>query len=237
MGARIRNNPSFGFSPGSMLVTTNNKVSILISDDGQSLSEQIVSLTMESGLNVVGIVDKGEKAVESYFRLKPEVVLLSFNMKSMNGIDTAQIIKGGDPDAKVILLTDASSPSLMAMSLNAGVRGICMNSTASERIIAGIKCVVSGEVWIDENFLTPLFKEDSGRTASSDELAIQAAKLSERELDVLQLVSKGYSNRKIGEELFISVETVKSHLKRIMERLSANDRTEAAVKAVRLNLL
>lgn len=128
----------------------------------------------------------------------------------------------------------------MSDAISAGARGICLSETKTERIRVGIDCVVNGEVWLDEAILCPLLCNRFNEQVASKRNPIQLPqeyRLTEREISVLQLVSSGYSNKRIASELYISVETVKSHLRRIMERLSASDRTEAAVKAIRANIL
>lgn len=225
-----------------MFAKNENVISILVSDDHESLSEQVINLGISNDINILSIVDKGRKAVEAYFRLNPDIVLLNFESKEIDGIQTTEVIRKGDPQARVIIMTELANPIVMARSLEVGARGLCLKSTSTNRIRNGIDFVMRGEVWIDENVLQPLIQEALQESSASDINYVQNAEgekayLSSREIDVLHLVAKGYSNKMIGEELFISVETVKSHIRRIKERLSAADRTEAAVKAVRAKLL
>ena len=192
-----------------MFSITEEKLSVLISDDYQSVSEQIVNLSVLADLNIVGLVDQSEKAIEAYFRLKPDVVLLSYKMHSMNGIETARVIREGDANAQIIMFTGVSDAGVMASALSAGVRGICLSDTDTERIRVGIDCVVRGEVWLDENLLEIVM---NGELVSSNDTALTKDKalekpvpisLSDRELSVLKLVSEGYSNKRIAKSCLL----------------------------------
>lgn len=223
-----------------MFVQPKKNISVLISDNHTLVSEQVVNLGILSDLDIVALVDKGEKAVEAFFRLKPDIALINYRMRYINGIETTRMIREVDPEAAVILFADQYSPQIVTDAIRVGARGVCLSNTSTKRIRVGIDCVVRGEVWVDEEILNPLLSESV--STSADPMAQTQTepapfKLSEREINVLTLVSNGYSNKRIASELYISVETVKSHLRRIMDRLSASDRTEAAVKAVRANLL
>ena len=240
-------------------------VSVLIVDPYKNVSLRVANLSVMKSLRIVALVDRADKAVDTYFRLKPDVVLLDYNSRLQEGIQTTRAIMSGDPEAAVIVLLDRVDSFALFGALNAGARGVCLNSADTSRMRAGIGCVSKGDTWIDSCLLQPLVTATLGSQLSfggspepgGSEAAVQGARiaraeqlskdfagseqpgelLSERELNVLKLVAEGYSNKRIATELMISRDTVKSHLKKIMRRLEVSDRTEAAVKAIRLELI
>lgn len=228
-------------SSRSMTKDTNKPVSVLLVDDHTGLSKQTAGLGVLKDLSIVALVDTSVKALETYDRLRPDIVILLCKAAGPDTISLVEDLRQEHEGAQVIMLMDVCDPDIMTRALEAGVRGICLKSTSSRRIRVGIECILKGEVWFDEGLLKPLITSTrkavkladvSENWAESTEVV-----LTNRQRHILSLVSQGYSNKKIGALLFVSHETVKSHLQRIMERLAANDRTEAVVKAIKLDLI
>ncbi|MGD9681606.1 MAG: DNA-binding response regulator [Candidatus Obscuribacterales bacterium] len=194
-------------------------------------------MSLIKDLRIVALVDRPDKALESYERLRPDIVIL-VSKTGTDSVDLVSEICKRQEDARVIMLMERGSPTIMTSALEAGVRGIGLTRTSSRRIRVGIDCILSGEVWFDEGLLKPLITRKAAKVTICDPLEESLdIVLTDRQRSILSLVSQGYSNKKIGTLLFLSHETVKSHLQRVMGRLAASDRTEAVVKAIRLNLI
>lgn len=219
----------------------NTPVSVLLVDDHPGLSKQTASLSLVKDLKVVALVDRPAKALEAFERLRPDIVVLACKTAGIDAVELVRDMCRQFDGAQVILLVERYNPYIMTSAMEAGVRGICLKSTSSRRIRVGIDCILKGEVWFDEGLLKPLIT-DTCKAAGLPEDTEQGSDptdvvLTDRQRHILSLVSQGYSNKKIGASMFLSHETVKSHLQRIMDRLAARDRTEAVVKAIRLNLI
>lgn len=239
MGLTPRQHPVL--SSRSMTKDTNKPVSVLLVDDHTGVSKQTAGLGLLKDLSIVALVDRSVKALETYGRLRPDIVILLCKTAWPDTINLVEDLCQEHEGAQVIMLMDVCDPDIMTKALEAGVRGICLKSTSSRRIRVGIECILKGEIWFDEGLLKPLITSirKSVKLADVSENRAESTEvlLTDRQRHILSLVSQGYSNKKIGSLLFVSHETVKSHLQRIMERLAANDRTEAVVKAIKLDLI
>ena len=160
-------------------------------------------------------------------------------MPVMNGLTAAKAISSNCPETKIIILTSDNSEHEILSAFSAGANGYCLKNIEDERLIAAIHSVAKGDFWIDSAIaggilnLLPL-QDKTARLVDSIENKFD---LSEREKQVLTLIVEGKTNQVIASNLHLSVDTIKSHLKSIMDKLSVNDRTQAAVKAVREGLI
>lgn len=197
-------------------------------------------------IKIVSEVDNGKEAVDRVGLVRPDVILMDVTMPVMDGIEATDHILSRYKDAKVIMLTSDGSERTVMAALSCGASGYCLKDVSPDRLFAGIRLVHEGDVWIDSAVAKVIVKEtdspepgkittkrsSAGMPAIKSNKAVQT-ELSEREQEVLSLIVEGFSNQKIADQLHISIDTVKTHIRHIMEKLSVSDRTQAAVKAIR----
>jgi two-component system, NarL family, response regulator len=172
-------------------------------------------------LAVVGEAGDGPGAVAAWSTLRPDVTLMDMRLPGMDGTEVITAIRLREPGAKFIMLTSFDTRADVETAVAAGAMGFLLKDTSFQEILAAIRRVHGGRSALDPAFLD--------RVAPVTGMP----PLSRRELEVLQLVAHGYRNQQVATELDVSVSTVKFHLNRIMEKLGAQDRTEAAMMAVR----
>lgn len=215
------------------------QIKVLITDDSNQVRRGLAMLlsTVE-GFEVVGQAINGRQALELTDSVQPDVVLMDVGMPVMDGIEACQQLKERFAHVKIIMLTSHESDDDVLASLAAGANGYCLKEADLERLIVAIKAVASGDLWLDSqiaekiNMLARLQQPTDGKSP----LKIFEA-LSKRELEILNLVVEGFTNQAIAERLSIGIETVKTHVKHIMDKLAVDDRTKMAVKAIRSGLV
>lgn len=218
---------------------------LLVEDHPVSRTGIRYLLSGVADFEIVGEGENGLQAVELARALRPDVVLMDVAMPLMNGIDAARtLLQENSSKTKVIMLTAYDSEQDIYASLTAGAHGYCLKDTDAERLCGAIRSVASGDIWLDagiaDKFLQGLKSAYSMKSSQSD--ASQDAKknvsqLSARESEVLTLLVQGLSNQEIANRLVIGRETVKTHIRHIMEKLAVSDRTQAAVKALKEGLI
>lgn len=214
-------------------------------------------LTRTSDIKVIAEAGNGEDAVKLAHELKPNLVLMDVGMPVMDGIEAAKIIREKDPDIHVVMLTSHDNERDIFASLSAGAAGYCLKDVAPERLYAAIRCVNSGDVWLDSNIANKVIKKyspaqtkqaaneiqtEATAQIKSKEIAANTESklvepLSSRELEVLNLIVEGLSNQEIADKLIISLATAKTHVRNILNKLAVDDRTQAAVSAMRRGLV
>ncbi|MEO8475988.1 MAG: response regulator transcription factor [Actinomycetota bacterium] len=178
---------------------------------------------------VVGEASSGEEAVERARELSPDVVFMDVRMPGMDGIEATRRIRQAAPTTKVILITIDESRGAISEAIQAGVSGYLLKDASPDTLVDAAKNAIEGNAVIHPQ-LTKTFIEEV-RLSDSD--VPRAAPLSKREREILQKVADGATTRQVASELGISPHTVKTHLERIFEKLSANDRAQAVAIAIR----
>jgi DNA-binding NarL/FixJ family response regulator len=199
---------------------------ILTVDDHPLFREGVRALIMgQPNLEIVGEASSGREAVEQYRSRKPDITLMDLQMPGMSGIDTILAIRNEYPDAKIIVLTTHVGDAYARRALDAGARAYVLKSTARKDLLNTIRDVHRGLRHVESNVAT--------------ELAFQQhnSDLTDREIAVLSLIADGNSNRDVGAALGIQEETVKSHVKVILGKLDARDRTHAVTTAMRRGII
>jgi DNA-binding NarL/FixJ family response regulator len=208
-------------------------------------------IEQDQDIKVIGEAKDGEEGMELCNTLNPDIILMDVNMPILNGIEAAKRISANSSTVKIIMLTSIGNEEEIRASLTAGANGYCLKDINDSRLIAAIKGVTGGDIWLDSSIAGSLLQTNQKQSNESqvshtdgDHKAGRDGnnqsslyKLSEREMQIINLIVEGKTNQKIASELFLSVDTVKSHLKTIMDKLSVSDRTQAAVKAVREGLI
>ena len=204
----------------------NRKVKVLIADDHFVVRTGIASiLSFEDDIEVVGETDNGVTAVEMAVERKPDVVLMDLQMPRMDGAEATVKIVQSLPGAKVLILTTFGDSAEMKKALDGGAAGALVKSSSPDEIIATIRKVASGE-----RIVCPEIMHSVSERAEVPEL-------SPRQIEILNLVAKGLSNKEIAEVAGVSLETVKDHIRKILERMGASSRTEAAALALEMHLI
>lgn len=195
-------------------------------------------LADEPDIEVVGEAADGIEAVARVRELTPDVAIMDVRMPRATGIEAARTIGTAVPETKVIMLTVSDDASDLYEAVRAGVNGYLLKEVAIGEVADAVRAVAAGHSLVSPSMASKLFTEFSALADGADERRQSTApRLTERELDVLKLVAKGLSNREIGAELFIAENTVKNHVRNVLEKLQLHSRMEAVVYAMREKLL
>ncbi len=214
-----------------------DKIKVLIVDDHPLVREGLVKiLSMEDNIQVVGEAENGEHAVELAFKISPDIILMDINMPVINGIEATKMIKGQRPEIEIIALTIHDQEEYLFELIRAGVSGYVLKDISPDLLVKTIVGVYKGESFIPPSLMAKMFAEFS-RLSSLSSQHNKPMGLTKREVEVLRLVALGDSNRTIAEKLFISEKTVKNHLTSIFQKLRVNDRTQAAIRAVKSKIV
>ncbi len=189
-------------------------------------------LEREKDLEVVGEASDGEEAVKLVSELKPAVVLMDIVMPKLSGIEATKQIKQVSPATIVLILTAHSDIRYILGLLEAGASGYLLKSARGNEIIGAIRAVCSGESVLDPVITRKLLERAVG-TAKETGNAKERGTLSQREVEILRLASKGMSNKDIANALFLSLRTVKAHLTNIFNKMGVGCRTDAILKGLR----
>lgn len=218
------------------------QLKVLIAEDHELTSNGLVfSLEKMSDLKVIAEAKNGKEAVRLAEEMQPSIVLMDLVMPLMDGIEATQQIKSRFPHMKVVILTSHQDDQEVFAALAAGAHAYCLKDIELDRLIQVIKMVSEGSIWLDPAIADLVMKSSFMKTkpASSQPATRQQynTELTEREMEVLRLLAAGKSNKDIAEELMISTNTTKAHVGSIIQKLAVDDRTQAALKAVREGLV
>ena len=209
---------------------------LVIADDHElSRAGLRAMLTGQRGLEVVGEAANGREALALCRRLQPDLALIDVRMPEMDGLATCRSIKQECPGTSVILITVYEKSEYLIEALKAGAAGFVLKDITQPELITSIRRVLRRESLLNSDVVVRLLGHLDGETSSPEDLLPK--QLSEREYEVLRLLAQGKTNPEIGQELTISMGTVKIHVEHILAKLRVSDRTQAAVRAVELGLL
>ena len=208
-----------------------HEIRVLICDDHAVVREGLRALlATEADLSVVGEAGDGENALYAYRDLKPDVTLLDMVMPRMNGVETVQAIRAEFPNAHILVLTSFSDDDLVFPAIKAGALGYLLKDSSPEELVRAIRDVNRGEASLHPSIARRLIQE---LNSPSITLPPTQEPLTEREMEVLRLVAKGYSNEEIGDALVVSERTARGHVSSILGKLHLANRTQAALYALR----
>lgn len=206
-------------------------IRIVIADDHPLIREGLRRiLEFEDGIEVVAEVGDGQGAINVARSMNFDILLMDLNMPGVNGLEAGRVIRREYPNIGILVLTIDDSDEKVFQVLQLGVAGYLLKDVDSKTLIQSIRKVYAGEPILSPSVTGKLLDQISQPSPSKDTCG-----LSEREMEILHYVVKGASNREIGTSLFISEKTVKNHLSSIYRKLAVDDRTQAALKAVKLN--
>lgn|SRR5690625_93331 len=209
-------------------------IQVLLVDDQELFRRGVkMVLSVESGLDLIE-ADDGAAALELVAAQAPDVVLLDIKMPGKSGVEVCAAIKELSPTTGIIMLTASEEESDLYESIRSGASGYLLkDSSTFDQVAEAVRLVAQGQSLINPQMATKLLEEFVTISRGSE----QAPALTRRELEVLRSVARGSSNRQIAEELVIAENTVKNHIRNILEKLQLKSRVEAAMYAVRTNLV
>lgn len=209
-------------------------ISVMIVDDHKMIREGLKRiLEFEGEVQVIEEADNGQECLNKLKTAKPDIILLDINMPVMNGIETLQALKKKKKKYKVLMLTVHNEVEYLLKAVDIGIDGYLLKDSDSSELKRAITSVNNGEKFIQPSLIPLLNSKLIARDLDKEKLD----KLSNREIEVLKLVSVGMFNKEIGKKLDISERTVKNHMSNIFKKIECTDRTQAAVFAIRNGLV
>lgn len=208
-----------------------DKIEIIIADDHMMIREGLKQLLeLDGTMKVIAEANDGEECLNLLNKkIHPDILLLDINMPKKNGIEVLEYIKQNKIPVKVLILTIHNEVEYLLKAVDIGIDGYLLKDSSYDELKEAIDVIISGNTYIQPSLLPAL-------NESMEDYALDKEKiewLTKRELDVLRLISKGCSNKKISDELTISERTVKNHISHIFRKIDVEDRTQAAVFAIR----
>lgn len=219
-----------------------DKINVLIVED-HSLTRFGLKTALEAhdSFGEIYEAENGERCIEAVIEFKPDLVIMDLGLPGINGIEATRQIKSFDEKIKVLVLTSHKNEDEVWDSLSAGANAYCMKDIEPDRLIHVIEFVNEGAAWLDpavaNTVLKAITKNKSTKLSEEIDKNKEKVQLTDRELDVLRLIVDGYSNQEISEKLLVSIHTTKAHVCNILQKLSVEDRTQAAIKALKEDIV
>ena len=210
---------------------------VLVVDDAVLFQAGLTAALIGAGLDVVGEAQDALSAVAKAGELHPDIVVLDVLMPGMSGLEVVDKIITAAPKCQVVLLTSSESGEDLLAAIRAGARGYIVKTTPLPELVAGIEAVVAGGSVVSPAMLGKLFTTVGQLLRHKDLVSARKPTLTGREIEVLQFVARGMTSREIGDHLYISENTVKNHVRNILDKLGLHSRGEAVMYALREDLI
>jgi DNA-binding NarL/FixJ family response regulator len=209
---------------------------LVIADDHELARAGLrAMLTDQRGFALVGEASNGQEALQLCRRLQPDLALIDVRMPEMDGLTTCRAIKQECAATSVILVTVHTNPDYLFEAIKAGAAGYVLKDVSQRELISIVQKVLHGESILNQELMARLLQRLASETPTQEDLPL--GRLSPREREVLQLLTKGQTNREIARKLTVSVSTVKIHVEHILAKMGVSDRTQAAVRAIEMGLV
>ena len=209
-------------------------IQLLLVDDYPVVLSGLVSMFKNhEDIEVVGVANNGVKAIQLAKQLSPKVVLMNLNMPEMDGIEATREIRKANPTIQVLLFSGINTSDRVMPALNAGAIGFILKDAAEPEILQAIRSDAKGEAWQHPSVVGHVLKQIN----STEEQDGLIDKLTERELDVLRYMAKGYTNQEIAKLMVLSAATVHTHVSRILAKLDVSSRTQAVIYAMKAGVV
>ena len=210
-------------------------IKVIICDDQAIIRDGLeMLLKLEKDINVAGQAQDGTEAVTLVDKTRPDLVLMDLKMPGLNGIEATRQIRTRYPQVKVLVLTTYDDDEWVFDAIRAGASGYLLKDTPREEVIKAIKGTAAGKTFVDPSVAGKLLHQVAGKQGQPSSLLTN--KLTEREVDVLRLIARGFNNADIAGRLHLSEGTVRNHVSAIFAKLEVADRTQAAVIAIQHGL-
>jgi DNA-binding NarL/FixJ family response regulator len=203
-------------------------ITCIVADDHPAMVEAVADVLAEHGIEVVARARDGEGALATIAAQKPAVALVDVRMPRLSGIEVARRAASASPETALVLYTAYGDRALLMEALDAGVRGFVLKEAPLADLARAVTLVAEGGTYVD-----PVLAGYLAQSHAADALP----SLTQREREVLRLLADGHSNEEIGKRLFISPETVRTHVRKAMDKLDADTRTQAVATALRQSLI
>ena len=211
--------------------------SVLVVDDAPLFQAGIAAALSEAGFSVTGQAQDAMSAVTKARQLQPDVVVLDVLMPGLSGLEVVDKICNAAPNTSVVLLTSSESEEDLLSAIKSGASGYVVKDTPLPQLVENIHEVARGGSVVSPMMVSKLFANVRQLLRHRDIVAGRRPTLTGREVEVLQLVAQGMTSREIGEKLFISENTVKNHVRNILDKLGLHSRSEAVMYALREDLI
>jgi DNA-binding NarL/FixJ family response regulator len=209
-------------------VRTDEAIRCLVADDHPAVLKAVTDYLTAEGVTVVAQARNGTEALAKLSTTEPQVAVVDLRMPDMTGTDVAREAAKVAPDVGVILYTGQADQSQLVDAVDAGARGFVLKEAPLAEVVRAVELVASGRTYVD-----PVLAGVLSSLAATEKMT----NLTQRERDVLRLLADGMSNEEIGKALFISPETVRTHVRKAMAKLDADTRTQAVATALRQSLI
>jgi len=203
-------------------------ITCVVADDHPAVLEAVAEFLVQGGIEVIARARDGEEALERIEQRKPQVALVDVRMPKLGGIELTRRSQRSTPETSILLYTGYGDRALLTEALDAGVRGFVLKEAPMDDLLRAVQSVATGGTYVD-----PVL---AGTLAASS-IGNKLPELTQRERDVLRLLADGLANEEIGKRLFISAETVRTHVRKAMDKLDADTRTQAVARALRDHLI
>ena len=203
-------------------------ITCVVADDHPAVLDAVAEFLVQGGIEVIARARDGEEALERIEQRKPQVALVDVRMPKLGGIELTRRAQRSTPDTSILLYTGYGDRALLTEALDAGVRGFVLKEAPMDDLLRAVQSVATGGTYVD-----PVL---AGTLAASS-IGNKLPELTQREREVLRLLADGLSNEEIGKRLFISAETVRTHVRKAMDKLDADTRTQAVARALRDRLI
>ena len=211
-----------------MTVPAQGAITCVVADDHPAVLEAVVEFLTQAGIDVIGRARDGDEALERIELRKPQVALVDVRMPKLGGIELTRRLRRSTPETAILLYTGYGDRAMLTEALDVGVQGFVLKEAPMDDLIRAIQSVAAGGTYVD-----PVL---AGTLAASS-IGSKLPELTQRERDVLRLLADGLANDEIGKRLFISAETVRTHVRKAMGKLDADTRTQAVARALRDHLI
>ena len=200
----------------------------MVADDHPAVLEAVAEFLVQGGIEVIARARDGEEALERIEQRKPQVALVDVRMPKLGGIELTRRSQRSTPETSILLYTGYGDRALLTEALDAGVRGFVLKEAPMDDLLRAVQSVATGGTYVD-----PVL---AGTLAASS-IGNKLPELTQRERDVLRLLADGLANEEIGKRLFISAETVRTHVRKAMDKRDADTRTQGVARALRDRLI
>ncbi|MEB3228161.1 MAG: response regulator transcription factor [Synechocystis sp.] len=208
---------------------------LIVEDDPLMQLGLAQALGNESQFEIMGQAEDGYGAVQQAIALRPDIVIMDIGLPGLDGIEATKQIKTAVPKIHVVVLTSHTLPNEIIAALASGADAYCIKGATLEHLIKAINAAKDGATYLDPQIARVVV--ENLKPAQEIDQETNIASLSEREVDVLKLIVQGKSNQEIAKDLYLSTNTIKTHVRGIMNKLSVDDRVQAAVIALRSGLV
>lgn len=210
------------------------KTRVLLVEDHPLVRAGFKTALAAAGFDVAGEAADGPEGLRRAIELRPDVLVIDIGLPGIDGIELTRLVRGQLSHVRIVILTMHDSDTEVFAALAAGADAYCLKTSPPETVIAAVRIAAEGGAYFDPQIAHIVLRElGSSRTS----VAVAVSPLTPRETEILRLIAEGRSNVEIGAQLYLSMGTIKGHVRDILDKLSASDRTQAAVNALKRGLI